>query len=94
MPRFSYDAVDAAGRPAKGDLEAADRRAAARRLAARGLSVSRLAEADGKGVSSPRAARITRCCIRRARSACIRRPPLSYAVSANCTRAACPWAMP
>ncbi len=51
MPRFSYDALDADGRPSKGELDAADRRAAARRLAAQGLRVSRLTE-SGKAASS------------------------------------------
>lgn len=51
MPRFSYDALDADGRPAKGELDAADRRAAARRLAAQGLRVSRLAQ-SGKAAAA------------------------------------------
>lgn len=50
MPRFHYEAVDASGRPAKGELESADRRAAARRLAARGLRVSKISE-SGKGAA-------------------------------------------
>lgn len=44
MPRFTYEALAAEGRPTKGEIEAADRRSAARRLAAQGLAVSRLEE--------------------------------------------------
>lgn len=45
MPRYTYTALDASGRPVTGTLEIADRRAAARRLAAQGLRVSALTEA-------------------------------------------------
>lgn len=52
MPRFAYDATDASGAPAKGELEAADRRGAARQLAARGWRVSRLTEVRGPSAPS------------------------------------------
>jgi len=51
MPRFTYEALDAGGRAAKGDFDAADRKAAAKRLAARGLRVTRLAE-SGKSTAA------------------------------------------